>query len=120
MKLKNGSFCITFVAIFGSSITSTQSQQPDTSFTSISVKNAIEVYHRILNNASGLYNGGEYVKYYFNFEDGSPYFGINDSVPGSIFYDGVMYRNIFMKYDEVKDEVVIWNNNEAIQLLDDR
>ncbi len=120
MKMKNGFFCITFVAIFCSSITSAQSQQPDTFFTAISVNNAIEVYHRILNNASGLYNGGEYISYFFNFDDGSPYFGEKDSVPGSILYDSVLYRDIFMKYDEVKDAIVIWNNNEAIQLFDER
>src|ERR1700724_2282523 len=117
MKPKNGFFWLTFVAIYGSSITLAQSQQPDTSF---SVNNAIEVYHRMLNNASGLYNGGEYINYFFNFEDGSPYFGVKDSVPGSILYDGVMYRNIFMKYDEVKDAVVIWNNTETIQLFAER
>ena len=120
MKLKIGSFFITFVAIFYSSTTSAQSQQPDTSFTAISVNNAIEVYHRKLNIASGLYNGGEYINYFFNFEDGSPYFGVNDSVPGSILYDGVLYRNIFMKYDEVKDAIVIWNDNEVIQLFNER
>ncbi len=120
MKLKNGSFCIMSVAIFGSSITSGQSQQSDTSFTAISVNNAIEVYHRMLNNALGLYNGGEYINYFFNLEEGSPYFGVKDSVAGSILYDGVLYRNIFMKYDEVKDAIVIWNNNEAIQLFNEK
>jgi hypothetical protein len=118
--LKSGSFCKLFVAIFILSITSAQSQQPDTSFTAISVNNAIEIYHRMLNNASGLYNGGEYINYFFNFEGGSPYFGEQDSVPGTILYNGVLYRNIFMKYDEVKDAIVIWNNNEAIQLFDER
>jgi hypothetical protein len=116
----NGSFSITFVVIFFSSIISAQGQEPDTSFTAISVNNAIEVYHRMLNSASGLYNGGEYINYFFNFEDGSPYFVVKDSVPGSILYDGVLYRNIFMKYDEVKDAIVIWNNNEAIQLFNEK
>ncbi|HEX9503050.1 MAG TPA: hypothetical protein VF974_01865 [Patescibacteria group bacterium] len=120
MKLKNGSFYIMVVAAFCSSIVSAQSQQHDTTFTAISVNNAIKVYHQIMNKASGLYNGGEYDNYFFSFEAGSPYFGVKDSVPGSILYDGVLYRNIFMKYDEVRDAIVIWNDNEAIQLLNEK
>ncbi len=120
MKLKKSSFYIVLVVAFSSSAVSAQSQQNDTSFTPISINNAIEVYHQMINKASGLYNGTQYGNYFFSFEEGSPYFGVKDSVPGSILYDGVLYRNILMKYDEVKDVIVIWNNNDAIQLLNEK
>ena len=120
MKLKNGSFYITVTAFFCSSFVSAQSPQSDTSFTAIAVNNAIEVYHQVVNKASGLYNGAEYDNYMFSFAEGSPYFGVRDSVAGSILYDGVLYKNIFMKYDELRDVIVIWYNNDAIQLLNEK
>jgi hypothetical protein len=41
-------------------------------------------------------------------------------VAGSILYDGVLYKNIFMKYDELRDMIVIWYNNDAMQLLNEK
>lgn len=120
MKLKYGYIYFTFLAQYSSSLISAQSLQNDTSFTSITVNNAIEVYHQLLNQGSGLYNGPEYNNYPFSFEEGSPYFGGNDYVSGSVLYDGVLYRKIFMKYDELKDVLVIRKDNNAIQLLNEK
>jgi hypothetical protein len=120
MKLKTVSFYITIIAIFFSSIVSAQDQQHDSSFTTIAVNNAIEVYHHTLDKASGIYNGAEYDGYSFRFEEGIPWFGAKDSVAGSVAYDGVLYRDIFMKYDEIKDMLVIWYNNDAIRLLNEK
>src|SRR5258706_11369460 len=113
MKLKNVVLYVTFVAVFSSSAISAKSQQVDTSFTAASVNNAIEIYHQKIKNASGVYNGPEYEGYPFPFEEGSPWFAVNDSVTGSVVYDGILYQGIFMKYDELKDVIVIWKDNDA-------
>jgi len=116
MKLKNIVLYVPLIAVFSSSMVSAQSQPADTSFIAASVDNAVEIYHQKIKNASGLYNGPEYEGYPFPFEEGSPWFAVNDSVPGSVEYDGVLYQGIFMKYDELKDVIVIWKDNDAIRL----
>ena len=120
MKLKNIIFYVPFVAVFSSSIISAQSQQRDTSFIAASADNAIEIYHQKIKNASGLYNGPEYERYPFPFEEGNPWFAVKDSNRGSVVYDGVLYQGIFMKYDELKDVIVIWRDNDAIRLLSEK
>jgi hypothetical protein len=120
MKLKYGYIFFTFLAQCSYSLISAQSLQNDTNFTSMAVNNAINVYHQLLDRGSGLYNGPEYNNYPFRFEEGSPYFGGNDYIPGSVVYDGVLYLDIFMKYDQLKDVLIIRKDNNAIQLLSEK
>ena len=119
MKL-NCSFYLTLFTLFFSLVIPARGQQPDSSFTTASVHNAIGVYHQKLQRSAGLYNGAEYADYVFNFQDGSPYFGSKDSVAGSVTYDGVLYENVLMKYNELQDAVIIWYNNDAVQLLNEK
>ena len=120
MNLRYGYIYFSFLAQFSSSLISAQSLQDDSSFTSIAVNNAIEVYHQQLNQGPGLYNGPEYNNYSFRFEEGSPYFGNSDYVSGSVLYDSVLYHDIYMKYDELKDVLIIRKDNNAIQLLNEK
>ncbi|MBS1600281.1 MAG: hypothetical protein JST75_18785 [Bacteroidetes bacterium] len=120
MKLNTGSFYLTLVTLSFSSILSAQNKQNDTSFITSSVNHAIDIYHQVIQKSAGLYNGSEYEEYTYNFQEGSPYFKTKDSVSGSIVYDGVLYENIWMKYNELKDIVVIWYNNDAVQLSNEK
>jgi hypothetical protein len=115
MKCKTGSLALLYIPLLAASPFSVRAQGKDSSMTAISLKNAMSVYHHQLNKSSGLYQGAEYENYHFRFEEGSPYFGGKDSVAGTILYDGVLYKDVFMKYDEVRDVMVIWYKNEAIQ-----
>ena len=117
MKLKKSSFYPALIALFFSSVISASGQTYDSSIANASINNAISVYHQKMQRSAGLYNGSEYEEYAFSFTEGNPYFGSRDRVNGSILYDGVLYKNVLMKYDEVKDVVVIWYNNDAVQLL---
>lgn len=120
MKLKRSSFHPALLAIYFFSSISAFGQQYDSSQINTPVNNAIDVYHQKMQRSSGLYNGAEYEEYPFNFQEGNPYFGSRDRVTGSIEYDGVVYQNVAMKYDELKDVVVIWYNNDAVQLLSEK
>jgi len=120
MKLKTPSFYLTIATLSLTSALSAQNQQSDSAFIDIAIRSAINVYHQKMQNSAGLYNGSEYDEYNFNFQEGSPYFGFKDSVSGSIIYDGVLYENIFMKFDELRDLLVIWYNNDAVQLLNEK
>lgn len=55
---------------------------------------------------SAIYNGIQFYPYLHSIE-GIPFFDSPDWQTGTIVYDGTVYRNMFMKYDLVKDQVII-------------
>lgn len=59
---------------------------------------------------SPLYNGAEHVDYHPN-TNGKPYFETLDWVNGTLYTNGLIYKNVPMKYDLVKDRLVIRHHN---------
>ncbi len=72
-----------------------------------SVKNALSVYHQFLTNPSGLFNGSQYISYANLIKNDHPYFMSDSMNRGNIVYDGVLFENVPMFYDLVKEQVVI-------------
>lgn len=88
----------------------------DTAFLSIQKKNAIDLYYQSLQTQSGLYNGSEYVPYVTLLKEGHPYFDTTKMLNGSVFYDGMLYNNVPMLYDIIKDELIIQHHNKVFYL----
>ncbi|PWT73067.1 MAG: hypothetical protein C5B59_14095 [Bacteroidetes bacterium] len=120
MSLKKCFSCQIMLVISVLALTKSQGQTKDTSFLSSSINNAISLYHAQINRAAGIYHGVEYEYYPYHFQEGTPYFVTSDSVAASIYYDGVLYQNMFMKYDQLRDQVIIWYNNDAVRLIDEK
>lgn len=59
-----------------------------------------------ISDESGLYNGKEHLGYLYTIE-GFAYYLSKDFQPGSVIYDGVLYHNVPIMYDMVKDEVIV-------------
>ncbi|MEO5890855.1 MAG: hypothetical protein ABIQ31_11410 [Ferruginibacter sp.] len=119
MKLK--SIVILFllaasVLLFSPTDSSAQGAVPDSSFYQKALLNAFAQYHHAFGNQSALYNGSNYGEYLFRFTEGSPFFNSQIPVAGTINYDGIVYDSIVMRYDEVKDVVVINSGPDHIQL----
>jgi hypothetical protein len=55
---------------------------------------------------SAIYNGIQFYPYLHTIE-GIPFFWSADWQTGTIVYDNVVYRDMYLKYDLVKDQVVI-------------
>jgi len=72
-----------------------------------SIKNALSVYHQSLEKPSGLFNGSQYIPYASLIKDDHPYFQSDSMNRGNIIYDSVLYENVPMFYDLVKEVVVI-------------
>ena len=72
-----------------------------------SIRSALTVYHQYLEKPSGLYNGGQYITYANLIKDDHPYFQSDSMNRGNIVYDSVLFENILMYYDIVKEQVVI-------------
>lgn len=82
---------------------------PDTSSALSSLHTAISVYHQTLAPETGLYNGSEYAynTYYpFVFNEGHPFFLSKNFETGSVFYNNMLYENVLLLYDVVKEELL--------------
>lgn len=84
-----------------------QPAKTDSIIRSFAYSGALQVYHRSLRPATGLYNGFQYVDYAYTIKAGHPFFGDDHMQKGSVFYDGVLYGDINLEYDLVNEQVVI-------------
>ena len=75
-----------------------------------SLSNAVKLYHQYVYPETGLYNGSEYtynLYYPFIINEGHPFFVTKQFDTGAVFYNNVLYENVPLLYDLVKDEVLI-------------
>lgn len=107
--------------IFCSYVSPAQAIQTDSALHATQLENALSFYHQSLFPETGLYNGPQYVEYAYTLTEGTPFFEAAFS-PGDIVYDNVLYKNVPMLYDLVKEQVVINDphNIYKISLLNKR
>lgn len=84
-----------------------QSENEDSVLYTKAVSNAKKVYWQYLSPSATLYNGPEYVDYVYSLKDTHPFFETNSLKNGSVLYDGVLFKDVPVMYDIVKDQVVI-------------
>ena len=85
---------------------SAQSQLSDSSLLNESLLKIIALHDQALGENIHLYNGPANTGYN-HLSIGNPYFQDDIVQPGSVFYDGIIYRQVQMLYDLVLDNVVI-------------
>ncbi|QHT65540.1 hypothetical protein GXP67_02090 [Rhodocytophaga rosea] len=83
-----------------------QLAQADVSQNQARADSGIDLSNDFISLPSHLYNGIEYVNY-DNHIDGHQFFESPVLEEGSVIYDGMLYRNVPMEYDLMKDELVI-------------
>lgn len=71
------------------------------------LKNAVSGYTRSLGEQSGIYRGSGYIGYPYEIKDGHPFFESYEVTKGSVYYDGMLYQDIPLWYDLLKNQVVI-------------
>jgi hypothetical protein len=99
---------LTALFCFFNSLTATaQSPETDTAIRAAAVNHAIQVYHQFVKHSTALYNGREYLEYYHTLHEGHPFFSTVQFGKGTIMYDNVLYEDVSLKYDLVKNEVLI-------------
>jgi hypothetical protein len=91
-------------------------QSIDTSIISSNDSTAIDVYHRFLSKERALYNGIEYIPYVSQLYKAHPYYLTEEFINGSIFYDGVLYKDIPLQFDIVKTALVIFDPYQKFKL----
>jgi hypothetical protein len=71
------------------------------------VRNAATVYFKSLGEQAGIYRGVAYTGFPYRLSNGHQYFETQTPKPGSVYYDGILYKDIPMWYDLVKNQVIV-------------
>lgn len=116
-----GFLLLTCLYFFLSASAKAQSAVDDSALYRKSISRAISIYHLAVAEQAGLFNGSQYANYPFHFaEDGFPYFKDPKAGRGSVTYDGILYENLHLQYDEVQEVVMMEDSARRIQLLNQR
>jgi hypothetical protein len=98
---------VLFVSSYGSFA---QNTSGDSSAELSPLHDALKVYHASLFPEPGLYNGSQYpydVYYPFTINEGHPFFLTEHFSVGSVVYNSILYENIPLLYDIIKDKLLI-------------
>jgi len=68
---------------------------------------AIGIYYENLGDESPLYSGSEYIEYAYTLQEGHPFFQTATFINGNINLEGMIFHDVPMLYDIVKDQVII-------------
>lgn len=99
-----------------------QSPEKDSLATAAAYASAVQQYHSFMTPEPGLYRGRQYVVYAYQIKDGHPYFDEGHTLNGSVLYDGMLYKDVPLQYDLVK-ELLVTNgpvSNYKISLFNER
>ncbi len=97
-----------------------QSPAEDSLFYQKATDNLVSRYHQAIKDQSGLYNGIQYGGYTFVFREGHAFFDNDKMGMASLVYDGVLYQQVMLQYDEIQEAVIIEDASLRIQLLNER
>lgn len=111
IDLRNGHIIVLLFTAFTLPIAVFCQQSLDTSFRQKSINNLADFYHTSIGIQAHLYNGPLYELYARAFTEGHQYYVSASYNNGSVSYDGMEYLNVPMKYDIIRDELVILHPN---------
>ncbi|MDH7462379.1 hypothetical protein QEG73_13855 [Chitinophagaceae bacterium 26-R-25] len=111
-----------FCCFFFFTNTFSQSTAEDSVAYASAIENAKSIYHKALYPEEGLYTGPEYYGYPFRFQEGQPYYYKDQLDTGWIRYEGVLYQNVGLRYDLIRDQLIVIQpkNNARICVINDR
>jgi hypothetical protein len=116
-RLRNYLWLSAFFYLLQTLQATAQSIAADTAIRSAAVANAVQVYHQLVRNSTALYNGREYLEYYHTLHEGHPFFAGTQFGNGAVMYDNVLYKDVSLKYDLVKNEVLIKEPSGIFSLI---
>lgn len=120
--MKSGLPAVILLAVlFYSPQISGQSIQEDSILTRSALEHTLAVYYNQLGDQSPIYNGSLYRTYDLNFREGSPYFLGDKATPGgSVVYDSMLFTNIRLIYEDLRQILVVEDEGFKLQLVNER
>jgi len=76
----------------------------------------IEIYSKALGNQSPIYNGSEYLSYPAIIQEGHVFFETNSFINGTVRFDGMVFNNVPIMYDILKDQLIIQHYNGVFKI----
>jgi hypothetical protein len=95
-----------FFFLFLSFYAAGQGHRADTSQTNPATAEATTTFRQVVQLQKEIYTGAEHIGYAPNIQ-GVAYFLQKEWLPGSVLYDGILYENESLMYDQVKDKLVV-------------
>ncbi len=95
---------------------------PDTLFVKAAIESTKRIYDESTRNYSHLYNGKEYIEFKKNMpEVGTLFFNSPEWEEGEVFYDGELYENVSMRYDLLRDKLIVEHKGFSdIELINEK
>ena len=75
--------------------------------------NTISVFNSMVRDQSALYNGSYYYRFPEYIHSGHPFFVSDKPAIGEVFYDGTLFKNVPLLYDERIDELITYDYNKT-------
>jgi len=88
----------------------------DTSVGDSAYSLAVQQYHAYLDPEPNLYRGGQYAEYGYLLKEGHPFFNDDHFHNGTVVYNGILYDNVQLLFDEVKDLLVMPDPLKAFKI----
>jgi hypothetical protein len=109
-------FAATYSCIFSTGNIFGQLNPQDSNFYQSALSGTINLYNHSSGDQSELFNGILYPGYPFLFKSGSPFFDSSRSDTGTVLYAGILFSQLPLIYENLKDLVIINDNGYFIQL----
>ncbi len=95
---------------------------PDTLHVKAATDHAKDIYYQSGKDHSNLYNGKEYIAFKKNMpEVGTLFFHSDDWEEGHVFYDGELYEKVSMRFDLLREKIVIEHKGQGeIELISEK
>jgi hypothetical protein len=106
MKLKTKAFWLSLLLCHLFTLRP-RAQSTDSLVVQTAYDSALSQYHAYMTPENHLYRGPEYVTYVQLLREGYPYFGENSRRKGTVTYDHIFYKDVYLYYDLVTGEVVM-------------
>ena len=116
--MKSGSPAILIlICSFNCIYAAAQSDSADIISYRSALANTQSVYFKQLGDQSKLYNGSQYASYGFVFKTGSPYYKSDQFTYGSVLYDGILFNNLPLLYEDLRELLITKKEGYLLQLI---
>lgn len=105
-------FCIVLIVSF---IKNSHAQTTLDSSSELTLQ-PVNLYYETLGDQSPLYNGREYVDYAHTIQSGHPFFTTPEFVKGTVHFDGMVFKDVMILYDIVKDKVILQHFDKVYRI----
>ncbi len=108
-----------FFIIFSQSLPAQPVSPADSAILSAAVRSSGLQYQQFIGKSAPLYSGLQYVEYVSRINEGHPFLLQPDFVKGTVMYDNILYENVDLMFDLLRNRVVVKDASGLFRLTPD-